>query len=143
MKPTINQDGFTLIEAMIAMMLLTIGILPLFTMQIRAINGNATANSLTGASTRALDQIEQILSWNPSDSRLTDTNTINFTNANGVNVNADNSSTVDNYTIYWDGTPLMDPANATQQVGIDLQVHVVWTEAARLKQISMNVTKSI
>ena len=61
MKEISEQDGFTLIEALMAMMVLTIGILALSTMQIRSIDGNATANSLTSASSVAMDYYERIV----------------------------------------------------------------------------------
>lgn len=142
MKTITQQDGFTLIEAMIAIMLLVIGILPLFAMQISSINGNAAANGLTGASIRALDQIEQILAWDSSDPRLNDNENVNFVGVNGADV-ADGSLAIDDFMVYWDGTPRMDPANPGTQVGIDMQVHVLWNEGGRRKQLTMNVTKSL
>jgi len=142
MRSITQQDGFTLIEAMIAIAILIIGILPLFAMQISSIHGNATANNLTGASTRALDQIEQMLAWDSSDARLNDSENVNFIGANGADV-ADGSLASDNFTVYWDSTARQDPGNPAQQVGFDIQVHVLWNEAGRLKQLTMNVTKSM
>lgn len=56
-----NTKGFTLIEVLIAMVILTIGILTLYSMQIGAIKGNSTANSITTVASIARDQMEQIL----------------------------------------------------------------------------------
>ena len=67
MKIANNQKGFTLIEAMVALSILTIGILTLYTMQTTALKGNATANGLTTASTWATNRIEQILSMKYDD----------------------------------------------------------------------------
>jgi type IV pilus modification protein PilV len=48
------NEGFTLIEAIIAMFVFTVGILAVASMQINSINGNHTARSLTlGANTAA------------------------------------------------------------------------------------------
>ncbi|WDP90962.1 MAG: prepilin-type N-terminal cleavage/methylation domain-containing protein [Desulfobacter sp.] len=57
-----DNSGFTLIEALIAMMVLSIGILALSTMQISSVEGNATANRLTIADTVAGDCYEHLLS---------------------------------------------------------------------------------
>ncbi|MDU9048038.1 MAG: prepilin-type N-terminal cleavage/methylation domain-containing protein [Candidatus Electrothrix sp. Rat3] len=61
MENRIQQDGFTLIETMIAMVVFTIGILGLFGMQTSAIKENLTANSVTSGSAWAMDQVEQLL----------------------------------------------------------------------------------
>jgi len=62
--PTIftNEDGFTLIEALVAMVVLTIGILSIYSMQISAIQGNSKASHVTIASNWAAERIEQIMS---------------------------------------------------------------------------------
>ncbi len=46
MKNNNNQDGFTLIEVMIAIFILTIGILGAAAMQVASIDGNSTATIL-------------------------------------------------------------------------------------------------
>jgi prepilin-type N-terminal cleavage/methylation domain-containing protein len=56
-----NTGGFTLVEIMIAISIFTIGILAIASMQISAINGNDSANNLTGATTWAQDKIEELL----------------------------------------------------------------------------------
>jgi prepilin-type N-terminal cleavage/methylation domain-containing protein len=150
-----NNNGFTLIEVMIAIMVLVIGLLGAGAMQLSSVNGNANASHLTEATNLALEQIENILSWDFNDARLADNENVNFqrmgilgligpgNSSIGVNNDvADNSNVVGDYTIYWDGTPRMDPGNPALQVGIDLQVYVVWTEGARLKTVTMNFTKS-
>lgn len=58
-----NQQGFSLIEAIIAMVILAIGLLTLITMQTAGIRGNAKSNSITEYSVHAADSIEQIFSW--------------------------------------------------------------------------------
>jgi len=56
-----NTRGFTLIEALISMFVLTVGILALFTMQIGSTRGNTTANKLTIASSIAGNSFERLL----------------------------------------------------------------------------------
>jgi len=60
MNITRNDKGFTLVEALIASLILTIGILTLITMQTTSIKGNAKARNLTTAATWGQDKIEQL-----------------------------------------------------------------------------------
>lgn len=55
-----NTRGFTLLETMIALMVLTIGILAMMTMQTSAITGNYKASTMTIASSIASRQIETL-----------------------------------------------------------------------------------
>lgn len=66
------NKGFTLIEVLIAMAILTIGILSLFTMQIHSVQGNTKANRQTMESCLSSDQIEQLLSKSYNDTALKD-----------------------------------------------------------------------
>lgn len=65
-----NNQGFTLIEALIAMLVLAIGILALNTMQISSIRGNTTANKLTEVSTLAGNCYERLLNVSYNDSTM-------------------------------------------------------------------------
>ena len=62
-KPNLlsTQNGFTLIEAVVAMAILSIGIFALYSMQLTSIDGNARANYLTTASYWVSDKIEDII----------------------------------------------------------------------------------
>lgn len=56
-----REQGFSLIEALVAMLILTIGIFALYSLQITSINGNSKAHVLTVASTWGTDQVEYLL----------------------------------------------------------------------------------
>lgn len=56
-----TQDGFTLIEVIIAMFLLAVGILAAATMQISSMSGNLNATRLTEASLWGGDTVETLL----------------------------------------------------------------------------------
>jgi type IV pilus modification protein PilV len=153
MKSKYPEDGFTLIEVLVAMVVLTIGVLSLFAMQIGSIRSNSVANHMTDASTRGQDQIEQILSWVSADPRLIDNN-FAFPGAGAkTKANPSGDITADGtaggaaanqeYTVYWNGTAVMDPVIVAQQVGINLQIHVVWMEAGISKQLTLNIIKPI
>jgi prepilin-type N-terminal cleavage/methylation domain-containing protein len=57
-----DNSGMTLIEVMVASMILLVGILSLALLQINAMKGNAAARKMTEASNAASDRIEQIMS---------------------------------------------------------------------------------
>jgi len=56
-----RQQGFSLIEALIAMAIFSIGILAVFTMQISAITSNANARHSTTVLTIAKDRVEDLM----------------------------------------------------------------------------------
>ena len=57
-----NHKGFTLIEAVISLGILSIGILAMFSVQALSIRGNANASRVSTQATWGSDEIEQILS---------------------------------------------------------------------------------
>ncbi len=67
-----GQKGFTLIEVIVALAVVTIGIVVVNAMQITATRGNFTASNITTASNWAADQIEQLFVTPYAD--VTDTN---------------------------------------------------------------------
>jgi len=133
-------------------------------MQLNSINRNGSSFHLTEATNLALSQIEQILSWDFNDARLNDTTSTPHVAGQGtayqrmgilgaitpanniirtVNDAADAATQVGTYMVYYDGAPTMDPINPLTQVGLDIQVYVVWTEGNRLKTVSMNFNKTL
>ncbi len=67
-----TEEGFTLIEVMIALIVLAVGILTLSSMQIAAIRGNSTANGLTVATIAVNDVYERLLNITYDNASLTD-----------------------------------------------------------------------
>ena len=70
---TNNQKGFSLIEVMIAIVVLAIGILGVVTMQTSTTGYNATAHALTGAASVAADRMETLKALPYTDPLLQDT----------------------------------------------------------------------
>lgn len=103
--PTLNDKGFTLVELMTAVVILTFGILAVSTMQISAIQGNNVANRTTQATNIAQFHAEEILSWSFDDIRTKTTNNI----------------THDSYTVNYTVTPDTPKKNATS-----ITVNVAW-----------------
>ncbi|MDF1592335.1 MAG: prepilin-type N-terminal cleavage/methylation domain-containing protein [Desulfobacterales bacterium] len=56
-----NENGFTMIEILVAISIFAIGMLAVASMQVSGIHGNATANALTGAAAWAADRVESLL----------------------------------------------------------------------------------
>ena len=76
-KETIRLDeaGFTLIEALVAMVVLTIGVFALYSMQVVGIRGNSLGNSISTATNISSQQVEDLISRTFDDEdRLVDTN---------------------------------------------------------------------
>jgi prepilin-type N-terminal cleavage/methylation domain-containing protein len=62
MMGKMRNNGFTLIEVVIALAVLTIGIIAMFSMQTMGIKGNSSANRVTETTTWAADTVEGIVS---------------------------------------------------------------------------------
>lgn len=117
MKKDINigHQGFTLIEVLIAMVILAIGMLSLISMQVTGIKGNATANQISTASNFSADHIENIFDqdWTALDiqddkapSGVAGLNEKTVATADGSLLTPDGL-----YTVYWnvsDDTPMRD-----------------------------------
>ncbi|MHB8791509.1 MAG: type IV pilus modification PilV family protein [Desulfobulbaceae bacterium] len=72
MRAFSESGGFTLIEVIIALAVLTIGILSVNAMQIVSVRGNYTANRLTTAATWATDRAEILFNLDYDDPLLLD-----------------------------------------------------------------------
>ncbi len=71
-----KEDGFTLIETLSAMVILTIGILSYFTLQANMLRFNSRASTMTQASSLVASQLE-ILRQEPFTSTKLDSNPLN------------------------------------------------------------------
>lgn len=67
-----DQAGFTLIEILIAVVVLTIGLLSANAMQVSTIQGNSQANRISESSNWAGDKIENLLGLDYDDPDLDD-----------------------------------------------------------------------
>lgn len=63
MKKSIKNKGFSLVELLVAITLLTVGVLAMLQMQIVAIQSNSQANRLSVATGLAQEVMDDIQSW--------------------------------------------------------------------------------
>jgi len=105
----LNVKGFTLIEVMIAIIILAVGMMAMALLQVTAIRGGAFANQVTQASIYGQDKIEEIKNLNyPSvgngNDTVTSSNGIVYTRTWIVTTNSPytGSKTID-LTVSWTG----------------------------------------
>ena len=70
-----NERGFTLIEVLVSVVLMTIGLFAVIQMQIVALNQSTIAYRLTTAGALAESALEDVMSWDINDVRLASTTT--------------------------------------------------------------------
>lgn len=104
-----SDRGFTLIEAVVALAVLSIGILTINIMQTGAVRSNYRASQITTASARAGDRMERINSLPYNDVSLTDQN------GDGTNQDTDKNGLDD------------DDVDAIANFGLDETVNADYT----------------
>ena len=83
-----DNKGFSLIEAMVAIAIIAVGVMAMYSLQIGSVNSNSHGNRITISTDLAADKIEEIMALNYTDADLTtglhtetgqDASTINWT----------------------------------------------------------------
>ena len=134
-----RQQGFTIIEVLIAITLLAVGILAAGSMQISALGGNNLAIRVTEASILAGDRMEALMAQAYGDIEDNNNNGIgglNCTDGLPPNCTADGSEARDGFNIYWnvvDNFPLPDAKT--------IRVIVVRSDKGVLKTMSVDFIK--
>ena len=135
-----KEKGFTLLEVIVAISILTIGILAVASMQISSIRGNSLSSAVTGGTTWAGDQVERLMALPYDDPLLQDTDgdsaagldNTGFDNDPNTQADADQQAIEGRYTIYWnvaDDTPMTNTKT--------INVTVTWTDHGVQKTVSL------
>ena len=150
-----KQQGFTLIEILIAIAILALGLLAVATMQIRAIKTNAIASSISQGLTLGQAKVEELMNLSYSHSDLDDdgggvsNGTGQDVDDDGVdddggNFGLDDTTGADGldanngrYTIYWN-IAVDEPVISSKTI----RVIVTWTEKGRNKNIKLDFVKT-
>ncbi len=140
MKKNTSQSGFTLIEILIAILLLGVGILGVGVMQNTSIQGNSTANNLTGAANWSGDALETFMARPFTHNDLIDDNADGIAGINNTDVVgslADGGPVVQGiFTVFWnvvDNYPVLGTKT--------IRVIVQRPERGQVKIINMDFTK--
>jgi len=114
-----NQNGFTLIEVMIAITILAIGIL------ISAMQGNSYASGLTEATSFAQNKMEELASLAYTDTDLSDGS------------QTDSGATGIQYNISWN-IAMNDPAPNAKHIKVIVQ----WQQKGTTRQVILDRIKA-
>jgi type IV pilus assembly protein PilV len=101
-----NEDGYTLIEVLIALTIFAVGLLAVAGMQTSAIRMNSTAGNLTNLSTWGMNKIEELIALPYSDHLLD-------------SAGNPHQERLGNYTISWtviDNNPVTNTKNITEDM---------------------------
>jgi type IV pilus modification protein PilV len=122
-----RRSGFTLVEVLIAVSILTIGLLGVASMQVSAIRGNYFSDNTTAALCLAEDKMEYLMGQNFDHADLVDTTAAN-------NGNLDSITTVD----------FQETVNAAGQVVAGGEYRRIWNVAdstdPQMKSVTVLVT---
>jgi len=131
-----NEKGFTLLEVIVAISILTIGLLGVASMQVSAIKGNTLAFGVTGATSWASDQIEKLIVLPYDHADLQDTNGDGASGLENASEATDDNPnpppTHGKYKVYWN-VAVDDTADGTKT----LNVIVIWADHGIQKSVSI------
>ncbi len=124
-KKLSNDEGYTLIEILIALAILSVGLLAIATMQISSIRVNDTARRMTRRATMAQDKLEYLMSLGYTNAVLTS------------GAHPDDGSAPSGYTVSWTVSDLTVSTGGDPEVTKLIEVKV----SERGKTTSMKYIK--
>ena len=131
-----NEKGFTLLEVIVAISILTIGLLGVASMQVSAIKGNTLAFGITEATSWAGDQIEKLIVLPYDHADLQDTDGDGASGLENASAATDDNPnpppTHGKYKVYWN-VAMDDTADGTKTVN----VIVTWADHGIQKRVSI------
>ncbi|MBW2034774.1 MAG: prepilin-type N-terminal cleavage/methylation domain-containing protein [Deltaproteobacteria bacterium] len=126
-----REKGFTLMEVIIAMAILSVGLLAIGYMQITAIDTNSTGNRITEGTTLAQDKLEELITYRMTHDDLRESE------------NPHKDETHPGYTIVW--YVYDNPTNPADGKQITNAKQIVmtcqWLDRGRQKQTELRCIK--
>jgi len=126
-----TEKGFTLSEVLVAVVVLSLGLLGLARMHIAAIQVNTIASRLTQGTTLAQDRTERLMALSYDDARLADTT------SQGTFTSYPDPNPPQGYTIRW-AVDTDVPSTGIKTINI----FVTWKNVKTSKTFSLSVQKS-
>ncbi len=130
-----SETGFTILEIIVAISILSIGLLAVGSMQISAIRGNALASGVTEGTSWGTDRMEKIIAMAYIDYDGTNLQDVDGDGDAGLDdatvAGADYSVTQGDYDLFWNIAQ-----NSFLYDTKILNLIVVWTEQGTQKNIS-------
>ena len=121
-----REKGFTLVEVMIAIAILTFGILAVASMQTSSIYGNSVANRLTEGTSWAGNKMEELLTIPDTDAGL----------SSGMHGPETVMSGVSRYDVNWEVIDSVDPSNPLADAKLII-VTVTWQDKGNPKSTQL------
>lgn len=134
-----KEKGFTLVEVIVAISILSFGLLAVASMQVTAIMGNSLSGNLTEASALAGDRMEKLMSMDYDAAQLDDTDddgADGLEDASAATADGEDPRDLGIYDIYWNVAE-----NATFNDTKTVNVIVTWTQGGPQKTFVMQGIK--
>jgi type IV pilus assembly protein PilV len=126
-----GENGFSLLEVLIAMVILSSGLIALASMQIVAIQINTSASQLTRATTLVQDKIEELMALPFGHPDLSDATPV------GTCQSHDETNPPQGYTLSW---CVDTDANSTSKT---VDVTATWHSSGDTKSFSLSFVRTI
>ena len=141
-------NGFSMIEVLIAIVILSFGLLAVASMQVSALQGTSFSRGITESSEMIQDRIEKIMSSNYAS--IVDTWNDGAAGLNNATpATADYSDEVDiihvRYNVYWNVATnwVGDPATGYAMTGVKtIRVIVAWQDRGRARTAAFDLLKT-
>ena len=121
-----GEKGFTLLEVMIAIAILSFGILAVASMQTSSMYGNSVANRLTEGTSWAGNKMEELLTIPDTDAQL----------SSGTHGPETVMSSVSRYDVNWEVIDSVDPSNPLEDAKL-ITVTVTWQDKGNPKSTQL------
>jgi prepilin-type N-terminal cleavage/methylation domain-containing protein len=130
-----DQTGFTLIEVLIAMALLSFGLLSVASMQVVAVQVNTSSQRLALATTLVQDKVEKLMALPFGDTRLDDNTPVGTFQLHPYTDDPTDPSPPPGYTLTWQ----VDDAGDSKTV----IVTAGWMKYGEPKEFALSFTKTM